>query len=54
MSSRSLKIATFFYPFGLTPDGGVYCYDLLKIFTEGSHMAKVLNDVETLPKISVA
>jgi len=50
------KIATFFYPFGLTPPPteGFPWDDLRKIFTEGSQMAKVPNGVETLPKIPMA
>jgi len=55
MSSRSLKIATFFYPLWFNPPTEGFPWDdLLKIFTEGSQMAKVPNGVETLPKISIA
>jgi len=36
-----------------SPDGGVPLDDLREIFNERSHMAKVPNGVETLPKISI-
>jgi len=36
-----------------SPDGGFHWDDLRKIFTEMSEMAKVLNGVETLLKISI-
>jgi len=37
-----------------TPTEGFPWDDLRKMFTQGSQMAKVLNGVETLPKISIA
>jgi len=39
---------------GLSPTEGFPWDDLRKIFIERSQLAKVPNDMETLPKISIA